>query len=110
MRGTILSAIVLATAISGSTWAASKPPTIADAQQAYHVGEYRRSLVLFETLAAQRNAEAAECAGFMLLMGEPMYGNQVRRDVDRAKGFLVQAAAAGRSGAGFLLNMVERTD
>jgi hypothetical protein len=39
-----------------------------------------------------------------------MYGGQVRRDVDRAKVFLVQAAAAGRSGAGFLLNMVERTD
>ena len=109
MRRRILSAVVLATAMSGS-WAGNKRPTIGEAQHAYHVGQYRHSLALFETLAAQHNAEAAECAGFMLLMGEPMYGSQVRRDVDRAKGFLVEAAAAGRSGAGFLLNMVERTD
>jgi TPR repeat protein len=83
---------------------------IAEAQRAYHEVQYSRSLVLFKSLAAQHNAEAAECAGFMLLMGEPMYGSQVRRNVERAKELLVQAAAAGRTGAGFLLNMVERTD
>ena len=109
MRPRILSAVVLAVAMAAS-WASDKQPSLAEAQHAYHVGQYRRSLELFETLAAKQNAEAAECAGFMLLMGEPMYGSQVRRDVDRAKVFLVQAAAAGRSGAGFLLNMVERTD
>ena len=109
MRRRIFYAVILAAAISGS-WASTKRPTMAEAQHAYHVGQYRHSLDLFESLAAQRNAEAAECAGFMLLMGDAMYGNQVRRDVDRAKGFLVEAAAAGRSGAGFLLNMVERTD
>lgn len=109
MRQRILYAVVMAAALSGS-WASDQRPSMAEAQHAYHVGQYRHSLDLFESLAAQRNAEAAECAGFMLLMGEPMYGNQVRRDVERAKVFLVQAAAAGRSGAGFLLNMVERTD
>jgi hypothetical protein len=82
---------------------------MAEAQHAYHVGQYRHSLDLFESLAAQRNAEAAECAGFMLLRASDVR-HQVRRDVERAKVFLVQAAAAGRSGAGFLLNMVERTD
>ena len=109
MQQRILYAVVLAAVISGS-WASTKRPTMAEAQHAYHVGQYRHSLDLFESLAAQRNAEAAECAGFMLLMGDVMYGNQVRRDVDRAKVFLVEAAAAGRSGAGFLLNMIERTD
>jgi TPR repeat protein len=96
-------------AMSG-VWALDKRPTIAEAQRAYREGQYSRSLVLFKSLAAQHNAEAAECAGFMLLMGEPMYGSQVRRNVERAKELLVQAAAAGRTGAGFLLNMVERTD
>ena len=85
-------------------------PALADAQQAYHQGQYRRSLALFERLAAARDAEAAECAGFMLLAGETMYGLQVRRDTERAKRYLLQAAASGRPAAEFLLNMIERTD
>ena len=84
-------------------------PALADAQQAYHQGQYRRSLALFERLAA-RDAEAAECAGFMLLAGETMYGQQVRRDTERARRYLLQAAASGRPAAEFLLNMIERTD
>ena len=109
MRPRILSAVVLTMAMS-ACWASDKQPSLAEAQHAYHVGQYRRSLESVRIARCQQDAEAAECAGFMLLMGEPMYGSQVRRDVDRAKVFLVQAAAAGRSGAGFLLNMVERTD
>ena len=85
-------------------------PSLTDAQQAYHQGQYRRSLALFERLAASRDAEAAECAGFMLLAGEAMYGQQVRRDAERARRYLLQAAASGRPAAGFLLNMLERTD
>ena len=85
-------------------------PSLTDAQQAYHQGQYRRSLALFERLAASRDAEAAECAGFMLLAGETMYGQQVRRDSERARRYLLQAAASGRPAAGFLLNMLERTD
>ena len=121
MRRRILFAAALPTTIA-CAWAAKKlpktavsspapaPPTIDDAQQAYHSGQFGRSLALFEALAARNNAEAAECAGFMLLMGESMYGPQVRRDVERAKVLLVEAAAAGRAAAGFMLNMVERTD
>jgi hypothetical protein len=121
MRRRILFAAASAAAIAGA-WAAKKqpavaavpsarkPPTIEDAHQAYHSGQFGRSPALFETLAAQNNAEAAECAGFMLLMGETMYGPQVRRDVERAKVLQVEAASAGRAGAGFLLNMVERTE
>ena len=109
MQRRILTVALLAAAMS-ATWAANKQPTLDDAQRAYHSGQFGRSLAMYEALAARHNAEAAECAGFMLLMGEPMYGPQVRRDVERAKEFLVQAAAAGRGGAGFLLNMVERTD
>jgi len=90
--------------------AASTAPTLAEAQRAYHIGQYRVSLAMFEQLAGRHNAEAAECAGFMLLMGEGMYGAQVHRDVERANVLLVEAAAAGRPGAAFLLNMIERTD
>ncbi len=103
----------LAAALALWPWLAAAgghPPTLADAQRAYHVGQYRTSLAMFEQLARRHNAEAAECAGFMLLMGEGLYGQQVRRDVERAKVLLVEAAAAGRPGAAFLLNMIERTD
>ena len=85
-------------------------PALADAQQAYHQGQYRRSLALFERLAAARDAEAAECAGFMLLAGETLYGPQVQRDTERAKRYLLQAAGSGRPAAEFMLNMIERTD
>ena len=102
--------IAVAALLLAQTISASPSPTMADAQHAYHLGQYRRSLALFERLAASRNAEAAECAGFMLLSGETMYGTQVQRDFERAKVYLVQAAAGGRAGAQFLLNMVERTD
>ncbi len=104
-----LAAAVLALLLSSAT-VADALPSLADAQQAYHQGHYRRSLALFERLAAARDAEAAECAGFMLLAGEAMYGLQVRRDSERARRYLLQAAAAGRAPAGFLLNMLERTD
>jgi hypothetical protein len=85
-------------------------PSIAAAQQAYYEGRYDQSLVMFERLAAQQNAEAAECAGFMLLQGDQLYGTQVRRNVPRARALLLQAASLGRPGAAFILNMLERTD
>ncbi|HEU5294596.1 MAG TPA: hypothetical protein VFU71_07395 [Burkholderiaceae bacterium] len=96
--------------VTADTSSTRRQPTLADAQQAYYSGQFGRSLQLYEALAAQNNAEAAECAGFMLLMGESMYGPQVHRDVERAKELLVEAARGGRSAAGFLLNMIERTD
>jgi TPR repeat protein len=90
--------------------AAPASVSMADAQQAYYQGQYRRSLQMFERLAASHNAEAAEAAGFMLLHGEQLYGQQVLRNLPRAKAYLVQAARSGRAGAGFILNMIERTD
>ena len=106
-RRTLGAALALAPLLAA---AAGNQATLAEAQRAYHTGQYRASLAMFEQLAGRRNAEAAECAGFMLLMGEGMYGAQVHRDVERAKVLLVEAAAAGRPGAAFLLNMIERTD
>jgi hypothetical protein len=93
-----------------------------EARQAYYQGQYSRSLALFEQLAARRGnkpadsaeaaeaAEAAECAAFMLLHGDRLYGAQVRRDIERAKHLLVQAASAGRAGAAFTLNMLDASD
>jgi TPR repeat protein len=102
-------------ALSGSVLDASAEPTpaqvpMAQAQQAYYQGQYRQALQRFERLAASGNAEAAEAAGFMLLLGEPLYGAQVPCDLPRARAYLVQAARSGRAGAGFMLNMIERTD
>ena len=109
MLKTRLAAAIVCCAFAAAAMADAMP-SLADAQQAYHQGQFRRSLALFERLAAARDAEAAECAGFMLLAGETMYGLQVRRDTERARRYLLQAAASGRPAAGFLLNMLERTD
>jgi TPR repeat protein len=87
-------------------WAA----VVQHAAQAYHVGQYQRALSLYQQLAQQGNAEAAERAGFMLLQADGHYGGQVRRDVDRARVLITQAARADRVAAGFMLNMLENTD
>jgi hypothetical protein len=89
---------------------AQAAPSIVDAQHAYYQGRYDKSLQLFESLAARQDGEAAECAAFMLLQGHDLYGSKVRRDVDRARVLLLQAARAGRPGAIFMLNMLERSD
>ena len=65
---------------------------------------------LATALVAVANAQAAERAGFMLLHGSGLFGGQVARDRERARALLVQAARADRTGARFLLNMLERTD
>ncbi len=85
-------------------------PTIQDAAQAYHTGQYQRALSLYDQLAQRGNAEAAERAGFMLLQANGHYGVQVRRDMDRARVLITQAARADRAAAGFMLNMLENTD
>ncbi len=85
-------------------------PSIQQAAQAYHAGQYQLALTLYEQLAQQGNAEAAERAGFMLLQANGHYGVQVRRDMDRARALITQAAKADRSAAGFMLNMLENTD
>lgn len=92
--------------------AASAEPTsrIELAHQAYHWGQYGRSLALYEQLAAQGNAEAAERAGYMLMQGSGVYGPQVRRDEVRATALLEQAAVSGRPHALFVLGMVGSAD
>jgi hypothetical protein len=105
----LLAGAVLAWGVASGA-AATAAPTMADAQQAYYQGQYGRSLALFMRLAEAQDAEAAESAGFMLLLGEPQYGAQVRRNVPRAKALLLQAARAGRAGAGAMLNLLERSD
>jgi TPR repeat protein len=92
---------------------AANAASIIEARQAYYLGQYSRALTLFEQLAAGRDgdaAEAADCAAFMLLHGDRLYGAQVVRDVERARRLLLQAAHAGRPSAGFTLNLLESTD
>jgi hypothetical protein len=90
--------------------AAACPPSLAEARRAYYLGHYAYALALFLQLAETHDAEAAESAAIMLLLGEPQYGGQIRRNVPRAKALLLQAAGAGRTGAGALLEQLEHTD
>jgi TPR repeat protein len=80
------------------------------AHRAYHLGQFERSLTLYEQLAARGDAEAAERAGYMLLQGAPIYGSRVRHDPDRAVSLLQQAARGGRSHAQFMLGLLEASD
>lgn len=96
--------------MQAATVHAQTEPTIQDAAQAYHVGQYHRALQIYEQLAYIGNAVAAERAGFMLLQANGHYGVHVRRDADRARALITQAARADRAAAGFMLNMLENTD
>lgn len=89
---------------------AQKAPTIAEAHRAYYLGQYGRSLALYQQLARAGDAEAAERAAFMRLLGDGYYGKQVKADVSQATTLLIQAARAGRPGAGAMLNMLSDTD
>lgn len=93
-----------------NTVANAEPTRIEAAHQAYHWGQYERSLTLYQQLAAQGNAEAAERAGYMLMQGSGVYGPQVPRDEVRATALLEQAAVAGRPHALFVLGMAGNAD
>ena len=97
-----LLALVCAGAVS-----ATPTPTLDEAHLAYFQGQFSRSLQMYEQLASTGNAEAAERAGFMLFHGGAYYGPQVPRDPARASTLLAQAAHAGRTGASFMLNLID---
>jgi TPR repeat protein len=84
--------------------------SLADAHRAHYLGEHRLALSLYEQLAAAGNAEAAERAGFMLLLGSADCGVRLMIDRDRATALLLQAAHAGRPSAVVMLNLLEATD
>lgn len=96
--------------LAAAGFAHAEPARIEAAHQAYHVGQFDRSLMLYEQLAAQGNAEAAERAGYMLMQGEGFYGPKVRPDPARATLLLEQAASAGRANAVFVLGMTNAAD
>ncbi len=103
----IICALLISFAASGTS---AEPALIESAHQAYHQGNYERSLALYEQLAAQGNGEAAERAGYMLMQGSNVYGPRVTRDVVRACTLLEQAAASGRPHAHFVLEMLGSAD
>lgn len=105
-RALCLGAILLAAA----SHASAQPIGIEQAHHAHYVADYERSLALYEQLAAQGDAEAAERAGYMLMQGPIAYGPRVPRDVPRATAWLEQAAHAGRPHALFLLGLTHGTD
>ena len=82
-----------------------------EAHRAYYLGQTDRALAIYERLAAGGNTEAAERAGFALLLsGNALSGKQPTLDSARAMRHLLQAARAGRAGAMLMLNMLEATD
>ena len=78
--------------------------------QAYYRGQFQIALQNFERHALAGDAEAAERAGLMLLVGQTLYGEQVQANHERAAVFLAEAAQAGRAGAQAALNLLGSTD
>lgn len=109
-RVSLIATVLLIAGHANAAEPASEPVTPAAAHQAYYFARYDQALRLYEQLAAQGNAEAAERAGYMLLQGPSSYGPRVQRDVVRATALLEQAAHAGRPHANFLLVMMDGTD
>ena len=107
---TLASTASLVVLAFGPIVCAQHAATIEQAHPAYYLGQHDRSLALYQQLAAGGNAEAAERAGFMLLQGERSRAGPAARDAGRAMELLLQAAQAGRPGAGFILNMLEGSD
>lgn len=103
----IVLALMISAAASGTR---AEPVFIEAAHQAYHLGDYERSLAMYEQLAAQGNGEAAERAGYMLVLGSNFYGPRIARDEVRACALLEQAAASGRPHAHFILGMLGSAD
>jgi TPR repeat protein len=95
-----------ALAVALHTNLAAETVTLAEANRTYYAGQYDRSLEMYRQLAEAGNAEAAERAGFMLFYGEDVFGKKVPRNVPKARELIMQAAMAGRAGAGFFMNMV----
>jgi TPR repeat protein len=89
---------------------AQTAPTIAEAHRAHYLGQHRLALTLYERLAAAGSAEAAERAGFMLLLGSADCAVRLVSDRDRATALLLQAAHAGRPSAVVMLNLLDATD
>lgn len=110
MSHPLLGCALCAVLLAAAGHAGAQPMGIEQAHRAHHGAEYDRSLALYEQLAAQGDAEAAERAGFMLMQGPVAYGPRVPRDVARATAWLEQAAQAGRPHAIFLLGLSAGTD
>lgn len=103
-------ALIEALCLVCASFAHAEPTRLEAAHRAYHQGQFDRSLMLYEQLAAQGDAEAAERAGYMLMQGQAAYGPQVRPDPARATALLEQAAGAGRPHAVFVLGMMAGSD
>jgi TPR repeat protein len=103
-------ACLVVAACGGLAPAPSLATPLEDAHQAYFHGQFARSLLIYRQLASDGNAEAAERAGFMLAQGGDLYDRQVAQDLRQASEFLTQAAKAGRTGAAFMLNLIDRSN
>lgn len=98
-----------ALAVAMSNGAFASPEAWQRADDEYQVQRFRNALEIYEQIAMTGDARAAEVAGHMLMVGEALYGDSVRRDPARAARLLSQAANAGRPVAMHLLRHVAPT-
>lgn len=80
---------------------------LADAEADYENCHFAQALAGFERRAAAGEARAAEIAGQMHYYGEFLYGTQIRRNRERARHWLSQAASGGRPLARALLSRLD---
>ena len=103
----LIRAVAIAVFATASGIAAASPEAWERADQEYSATRFASALNMYERLAADGDARAAELAGQMLVVGESLYGDSVRRDPVRAVGLLRQASRAGLPVATHLLRNVQ---
>jgi TPR repeat protein len=67
----------------------------------YDVCHYREAVTALREAAQAGHVAAAQMLGTMLLVGEPLYGEQVQKDAAEGLRWLREAAAAGNDIASF---------
>lgn len=89
---------------------------LADADTSYALGleaaadhRYREALTHFRQAAEQGHGDAQRTVGLMLLYGERLYGEEIRRDRAQARRWLELAADDGCEVASFMLKASTRS-
>ena len=92
--------------IAAATTAAASQDAWDRADDQLAASHYAEALQTYEQMAQAGDIRAAEVAGHMLLIGEALYGQEVRRDETRAMRLLALAAGEGRPVAMHLVKRV----
>jgi TPR repeat protein len=103
----LIRAAAIALFVTASGFATASTEAWEHADREYQANHFANALQAYEQLAAGGDARAAELAGHMLVAGESLYGDAVRRDPAKAVALLRQASRAGRPVATHLIRNVQ---